>query len=71
MKKWYTSKTIVSTLILAIALLKSLSGVELLSNDEIVALGTTVETVVTGIFGLIAIATAIHGRVTAKGKITL
>lgn len=35
MKKWYESKTIVATLVLAVALLKTLTGVELLSNDEI------------------------------------
>lgn len=71
MKKWYESKTIVATLVLAVALLKTLTGVELLSNDEITFLWANVETVVTGIFGLIALFTSIYGRVTAKGKIEL
>ena len=71
MKKWYESKTIVATLVLAVALLKTLTGVELLSNDEITFLWANVETVVTGILGLIALFTSIYGRVTAKGKIEL
>jgi len=71
MKKWYASKSIIGTLILFVALLKSMTGVEILSHDEIVFLGTNIETVVTGILGLIALATSIYGRVTAKGKIEL
>ena len=71
MKKWYESKAIVGSLVLAVALIKSLYGVELLSNDEITFLGSNIETVVTGILGIVALATSIYGRVTAKGKIEL
>ena len=71
MKQRYKSKTIVGTLVLAVALLKTITGVELLSNDEIAFLGGNVETVVTGLIALVSTITAIYGRVTAKEEINL
>lgn len=70
-KAWYKSETIVAILLLAIALIKSLSWVELLSNDEIIALGATIETIATAVFWLIAMGVAIHGRITATKNINL
>lgn len=71
MKKWYQSQTIVSTLLLAVALGKSLLGVDLISNDEIQTIGTSIETIITWVIGLITLATAIYGRFKAKDKVSL
>lgn len=71
MKKWYASKTIIGTLILFVALLKSMTGVEILGSEEITLLGNNIEAVVTGVLALIAAITAIYGRVFAKDKIVL
>ncbi len=71
MKKWYESKAIIGTLILFVALLKSMTGVEILGSEEITLLGNNIEAVVTGVLALIGLFTSIYGRFTAKGKIEL